>query len=163
METKIRRLQDHLVTLGTGNIAFGAWMLLKITLYCTLYQNDLAQEIHMTEDINVQPWITFLFIWILIFLDVLFQCFIGFSARADGKGKRKSIAYIVITGLRISFFAPMMLGEITTFLFTESAFFGAAITLFIDLTSVILLVELFVCAIKVRVLKKRLQEVPHES
>ena len=39
----------------------------------------------------------------------------------------------------------------------------AIITLFIDGTSLVIMVELLVCAVRVRILRKRQREVPHES
>ena len=87
METTIRRLNDHIYTLGTGVIAFAAWTLLKFTLYCTVYQNVLVEEmrVDLPADSSVLQ-VTIIAVWIIVFLDALFQCLIGFSARADGKG-----------------------------------------------------------------------------
>ena len=85
METTIRRLNDHIYTLGTGVIAFAAWTLLKFTLYCTVYQNVLVEEmrVDLPADSSVLQ-VTIIAVWIIVFLDALFQCLIGFSARADG-------------------------------------------------------------------------------
>ena len=112
METTIRRLNDHIYTLGTGVIAFAAWTLLKFTLYCTVYQNVLVEEmrVDLPADSSVLQ-VTIIAVWIIVFLDALFQCLIGFSARADGKGRRKSVFYIVLIGLRLLFFVPIVLAE----------------------------------------------------
>ena len=149
METTIRRLNDHIYTLGTGVIAFAAWTLLKFTLYCTVYQNVLVEEmrVDLPADSSVLQ-VTIIAVWIIVFLDALFQCLIGFSARADGKGRRKSVFYIVLIGL---------------FVTVQTGVLYAIITLFIDGTSLVIMVELLVCAVRVRILRKRQREVPHES
>ena len=164
METTIRRLNDQIYTLGTGIIAFAAWTLLKFTLYCTVYQKNLVAEMNVDlpmDDRVLQ--VTIIIVWIIMFLDALFQCLIGFSARADGRGKRKSVFYLVLIGLRLLYFIPAVLAEAKSFITVETGLLYAVITLFIDGTSIVLLVELLVCAVRVRVMRKRLKEVPHES
>lgn len=164
METTIRRLNDHIYTLGTGVIAFAAWTLLKFTLYCTVYQNVLMEEmrVDLPADSSVLQ-VTIIAVWIIVFLDALFQCLIGFSARADGKGRRKSVFYIVLIGLRLLFFVPIVLAEAQSFVTVQTGVLYAIITLFIDGTSLVIMVELLVCAVRVRILRKRQREVPHES
>ena len=92
METTIRRLNDHIYTLGTGVIAFAAWTLLKFTLYCTVYQNVLVEEmrVDLPADSSVLQ-VTIIAVWIIVFLDALFQCLIGFPrARTARAGARAS-------------------------------------------------------------------------
>ena len=143
METTIRRLNDHIYTLGTGVIAFAAWTLLKFTLYCTVYQNVLVEEmrVDLPADSSVLQ-VTIIAVWIIVFLDALFQCLIGFSAR---------------------FFVPIVLAEAQSFVTVQTGVLYAIITLFIDGTSLVIMVELLVCAVRVRILRKRQREVPHES
>ncbi len=154
METTIRRLNDQIYTLGTGVIAFAAWTLLKFTLYCTVYQNVLVEEmrVDLPADSSVLQ-VTIIAVWIIVFLDALFQCLIGFSARADGK----------VIGLRLLFFVPIVLAEAQSFVTVQTGVLYAIITLFIDGTSLVIMVELLVCAVRVRILRKRQREVPHES
>ena len=53
--------------------------------------------------------------------------------------------------------------EAKSFITVQTGLLYAVITLFIDGTSLVLLVELLVCAVRVRILRKRQREVPHES
>ena len=164
METTIRRLNDQIYTLGTGVIAFAAWTLLKFTLYCTVYQNALIQEMNVALPMdNKVLQVTIIAVWVIMFLDAMFQCLIGFSARADGKGKRKSVFYLVLIGLRLLYFVPAVFAEAKSFITVQTGSLYAVITLFIDGTSLVIMVELLVCAVRVRILRKRQREVPHES
>ena len=61
------------------------------------------------------------------------------------------------------FFVPIVLAEAQSFVTVQTGVIYAIITLFIDGTSLVIMVELLVCAVRVRILRKRQREVPHES
>ncbi len=48
MDATIRRLQNNLITLGTGTIAFGIWTVIKYFLLCTV---DIPNIIDSTGQI----------------------------------------------------------------------------------------------------------------
>ena len=63
METKMRRLSDNLVTLGTGMLAFGVWTMIKTTLYCTLFRQEMMEGVELDGELPV--WVYFLVVWII--------------------------------------------------------------------------------------------------
>ena len=87
-------------------------------------------------------------------LDFLMRCFIGFSARTEGKGKNKGVFYLVITVLLILIYAFNIVVEIIGYITFPPALLTMVVTLLIDVTSAAMLVELFVSSVKLRKLRR---------
>ena len=49
MQTKARKIEINLVTLGTGVILFGAWSFIKIVLTAVLYNDQFFNELSGVE------------------------------------------------------------------------------------------------------------------
>ena len=95
MEVKTRRLENNVITLGTGIIAFSIWALLK---YAMTFFSDLSYADEMSAGARV---IFFASVIVISLTDVLFHFYIGVSARSEGKGKKKSPLYLVLTAFII--------------------------------------------------------------
>ena len=86
------------------------------------------------------------------------RVFVGLSAVAEGRGKRRGLLYILIAVI-------MMIGDIcffcVGFFMTEKEQFGALArdqsisTLIIDVTSLIMLTQMVISALKIRKLTRR--------
>ena len=162
MEKKIRRLSDNLVTLGTGMLAFGVWTMIKTTLYCTLFRQEMMEGVELDGELPV--WVYFLVVWIISLIDFFCLSYIGLSARSDGKGKRKTFFYLILLFLRVLLFGGVVVIEITSFFKFQTGLLSSIITLFIDVTSLIFMADLAVSSIHLRILRRRQKrEVPHES
>ena len=148
METKIRRLQNNLVTIGTGIIVFSVWSIIKTVFSTTLFRAE------MLEDPGEYDLVVIALTWIITLVDCLLHCFIGFSARAEGNGKRKSVFYLIVTGLVLCLYIPLVAAECTTLFHITESVLKFLFTLFIDITSVVMMAELFVSAVSIRVLKR---------
>lgn len=148
MDKEIRRLENNLITLGTGVIAFGVWTFLKFVIYL-IFGNELDDQVT-----GIAKVVTIIILLILGALDMLLRLYIGASARSQGRGKKKSGFYIVITALMILVLTLTIGIEVYSTLRLEGGLIDDVITLIIDVTSLVILVDLMVSAVRLRKLKK---------
>ncbi len=162
MEQKLRRNQNALVILGAGVIAFGFWSGIK-TILVYFLQTDKMNEIaaELGEGVgNIPPM---LLLWIIVSvilgIDLLLRLYVGLSARAEGFGRKRGRAYLVVAALMIVFFAAAIIFSITSFsLDNYDSILDAVVTFAVDLTTMITLRELFVAAIRVKKLTRALEK-----
>ena len=84
----------------------------------------------------------------------MLRCFIGLSARAEGKGKRKSVLYLVFTGIIMLVYSFLIIFEAVYFMVQLKHIFTMIVTLIIDVTSLVFLIELMINSIRIRKLRK---------
>ena len=148
MEIKTRRLENNLITLGTGIIAFSIWSLLK---YAMAFFFDPSY----TEGLNGIAKTVFIILIVTISLtDVLFHFYIGVSARRDGRGKKKTPLYLVLTAVVILVYAAGIGFEIYQLFVTEK-YFTMAVTLLVDVTATIIFIEMFAYAVQLRRIRRQ--------
>ena len=148
MDVKIRRLESNLTTIGTGVIAFGFWGFLKFIL-SYLFLGAQSVGIDGDEYITVIA----IFVWAVAILIPLVYLWIGMSARAEGRGKRKSALYLFMVGWIIFVSTLAILMELYS-LSKLKDWFEIIVTLIIDLTRYVFLIELMVYSISLRKLRK---------
>lgn len=148
MDVKIRRLESNLSTIGTGIIAFGFWGFLKFIL-SYLFLGAQSVGIDGDEYITVIA----VFVWAVAILIPLVYLWIGMSARAEGRGKRKSALYLLMVGWIIFVSTIAILMELYS-LSKLKNWFEIIVTLIIDLTRYVFLIELMVYSISLRKLRK---------
>ena len=148
MDVKIRKLESNLTTIGTGVIAFGFWGFLKFIL-SYLFLGAQSVGIDGDEYITVIA----VFVWAVAILIPLVYLWIGMSARAEGRGKRKSALYLFMVGWIIFVSTIAILMELYS-LSKLKDWFEIIVTLIIDLTRYVFLIELMVYSISLRKLRK---------
>ena len=148
MDVKIRRLESNLTTIGTGILAFGFWGFLKFIL-SYLFLGAQSVGIDGDEYITVIA----IFVWAVAILIPLVYLWIGMSARAEGRGKRKSALYLFMVGWIIFVSTIAILMELYS-LSKLKDWFEIIVTLIIDLTRYVFLIELMVYSISLRKLRK---------
>ncbi len=153
MVAKLRRTQDNLFVLGTSAIVFGLWNLIKFAIYYFFAFNEIKESAG-----DKYYLITAIVVWVIVFFSFLIRCFIGFSARAEGKGKRKNVVYLVFAGMIALVYFCIIAFEVVYFIVRYDHIFTMIITLIIDVTSFVFLVELIVNSIKIRKLRKDVSE-----
>ncbi len=149
MGAKTRRLENNLMTVGTGVAAFGVWALVKYILTAFVLNEEIEDSMEPSR-----LKVIYIFVFSLTLLDFLMRCLIGFSARAEGKGKNKGVFYLVITVLLILIYAFNIVVEIIGYITFPPALLTMVVTLLIDVTSAAMLVELFVSSVKLRKLRR---------
>ena len=150
MNARERRMEINLRTLGNGVIFLGAWSFIKYALTFLITGTFFNGQLNEIETIVAN-----IFAWIVITLHLLLSLYIGLSARSEGKGKHKTIFYLIVTGLLIIFYIAGVVGDIALLFLGTDGIFTIIITLIIDLTAVIILIEMMCNAIGIRRMRKK--------
>ena len=156
MGAKTRRLENNLVTLGTGIIAFGLWAFIKLILTVVFlgsaYFEDSPEERRLAVMIAT---------WVVAVLTLLMYVWLGLSARAEGNGKKKKPVYLFVVGIISVYGFVMILIEvfimITKFNKIDDPF-SLFITIIIDVTRMIFLIELIYSSVTLRKIRKQARE-----
>ena len=133
-ESELRRGQNTLFILGGGVITFGVWSVVKMIMYFAL-----------------DP---------VVGLDVGLRFYVGLSARAEARGKKKSRAYIVVAALMAAGNLLIFLGALLLAASVSGAapdnILDTAVSTIVDITAQITLIELVLTARRVQRLRKLL-------
>lgn len=97
-QAKIRRIQDTLTIAGSGVIAFSVWSLAKIGLFLTLVDKDVLRRILGIDDDSLIITV-YALLGVIALIDFGVRAFVGLSARAEGRGKKKSPVYLVVAAI----------------------------------------------------------------
>jgi hypothetical protein len=151
-EIQLRRWQNMLTISGMGVIVFGAWSVLK-TILLLVFRQELVSNI--PDDI-VERVILYVLVGVLLLIDFSVRLFVGLSARAEGFGKKKGWAYLVIAVL-------IALSSVSSLV---TVFFGTGntpileliVSTIVEITSLAAVIEMLAAAVMVRKLRKELGE-----
>ncbi len=161
----IRKAQNNLIVVGSGTILFGAWSGLKMFGSVFMLRNETVSDFKRVVDVDytgISNNFLFYSILVIVFvfftIDILFRLYIGRSAIAEGRGKKKSPVYLLAAGIMITF---STLGIVKSLRAPdEIAVIGALMprvtitSIVIELTSTIMLTEMIVSAIRIRGLRR---------
>ena len=105
MEKELRKRQILLWESGAGVILFAVWNLTRANLYLAL--TPFPMEVLQEEAAQVGISEKFLMIMMIVVVagiliwQLSIRLYIGMSARAEGKGKKKSYTYLVWTAILV--------------------------------------------------------------
>lgn len=172
LDKMLRRYENTLVILGTGVIMYGLWSVAK-TVFLLLQEArnlrasgalslagaQLQGGPEMARLVTVSGWVVFWVIAVvMIGIDIALRLYVGLSARAEGFGtKKRGSGYLVVAGLMaVLSFAT----AVYTILHIPSGLNDLEnniVTMIVEVTSVIILVEMIRAAWKVKKLRKEKQ------
>ena len=159
-QIEIRKARNTLIVVGSGTVLFSAWTAVKILSIIILLRKEIVDAVFKllgpVEGLpeNVVFWIVILLISIIMAVILGVRMYVGLSAIAVGRGRRRRLLFILIAVIMIigniwafisGFFAteaPEQLG-----ILTENHSLSAFI---IDATSVLMLTQMVISAIKIR-------------
>ena len=152
------KIEINLITTGTGLMFFGLWTFIKFFLTIVFlgveYDDNTSDEVKLIA--------TIIAIIAVAIVSALF-CYVGLSARAEGKGKKKSVVYLIVNGFILFFHILIIILEAAALLFGENIL-TIIITMIIDATAAVLMLEVMINSIKLRKIRrhKRIMEVGYE-
>lgn len=149
MEVRIRQLENDMITIGTGVIAFGFWSFIKSVLTYIFVGESYFEDV--TDEYRT---ICIVILWIIFALIPLVYLWIGLSARAEGNGKHKSVLYLIMLCLIILFSTFVIILELFS-LYRLERILSMTVTIIIDLTRMVFLMEILVYSITLRTLRKQ--------
>ena len=160
MENELRRRRINLSTLGMGVIWFSVWNILKIMLYVFVSPVQFLPFDLSLEYGGIAKLIFCFLFGIVLLFDFLLRLYIGLCARAESIGRRRSCAYIVAAAVLLVFTAALYINM--WFTHTDSRLGNQAaadyyVSLFVDITAMIMLGDLIFTAVRARMLEKRLE------
>lgn len=159
MDIELRRRRINLSTLGTGVVAFGVWNVLKTILY--IFTSPVS--FFDAEDAGAYGAVVILifyaFLGLLLTLDLSLRLYIGLSARAEGRGRRKGSGYIIaaaiLFAMTAAYYAAAWVTHSNTRLENQAAL-DYYVSMFVDITAMIMLGDLLYTAVRARKLEKQM-------
>ena len=161
-EVKLRRYQNLLTLSGLGVIVFGLWSILKLFLILLLNDDTVSETIKAAEmpDEFTTRLALYLVLGVIILIDFLMRLFVGLSARSEGFGNKRGNAYVVFAALiALSSLISVVFIFFDTSLTSISSVLELIVSVFVEATATVVMIELLVSAITVKKLKKELGEV----
>ena len=175
-EIRIRKYRDTLVTGGFALIAFGIWTLLKSIVeasamvraelgnisYEELTQVD-AQELRAAVSSNILFIVVMSIIIVILAVDLALRAYVGLSARAVGLQKKKKngkarsgIVWLIFGVLLVALNAVSLVGSVvaTGDTLKEHSILYYIVSLFVDVTSLVVTAELVLTGFRLRKLDK---------
>jgi NADH:ubiquinone oxidoreductase subunit 6 (subunit J) len=156
VKKRLRRNQNYLVMIGTGVIILGFWSVIKTVMFLILEPQDIT-GFSSTIQISGMPIHTsYLILVVLLGIELAVRLFVGLCARSEGFGSKQGPVYVVFAILLSLFHLAAIVASITSgFRFYDNPA-DAAVSLLMDITSLVTLVELINSVFKVRWLSKEL-------
>ena len=163
MEKELRKRQNLLVDAGMGVVLFAVWSVAKVNLYLG-HSTFFLEELYRTAEqfgIKEKTFLIFMasFIAVILLAQLSIRLYIGLCASAEGKGKTKSWAYIVLATVLLmiegqtcwqSFDVECILGG-------EELSFDLVTGLCMELASLYVLLELLISGIRVKQLRRKMK------
>lgn len=164
-QIEIRKSQNTLIVVGTGTILFGVWTMVKMVGLLFLLRDETIADFRSGfSDLDGISdaglfWGTVALTFIISAMALAARAYIGMSAISEGRGKRRSIVYLLITGIMIvlgiwslgtdlaNMGSREQLGALTA-----SQSLTASI---IEATSLIMMTEMVISSLKIRKLTRR--------
>lgn len=159
MDIELRRRRINLSTLGTGVVAFGVWNVLKTMLYIFASPVSFVYVDDAAAYGAVVSLISYALLGLLLALDLSLRLYIGLSARAEGRGRRKGSGYIIAAAALFAMTAASYVAAWVTHSNTRlenQAALDYYVSMFVDITAMIMLGDLLYTAIRARKLEKQM-------
>ena len=160
MEIELRRRRINLSTLGAGVVAFGVWNVLKTMLYIFTSPVNFVVVDDAGEYGAVVSLIFYVLLGLLLALDLSLRLYIGLSARAEGRGRRKGSGYIIAAAVLFAMTAAYYVAAWVTHSNTRlenQAALDYYVSMFVDITAMIMLGDLLYTALRARKLEKQME------
>lgn len=167
-DNALRKARNTLVVTGSSVIAFAAWSILRLILMLSFSGNVTAAEqeeaqkltdlVTSSKEMAVAFLIVMGVVFVIFVIDFILRLYIGTSARTVGLGKKKKTAYLVF-GIILAAFSGLLLGyELFNLpmLLQSDGILGGIISMAVEVTSLIFVLELLVAGFRERKLSKKL-------
>ena len=150
LQLRLRKNQSDLVAIGLGVIAFGVWSVIKTVLYVAFHTESVLGSLEGDKYLILTFWVL---LGGVLAIGLALRLYIGLSAIAEGKGKKRKAGYIVLS-LLMSVLSFVLLAAGLLAQGFAGAAGNTAVTLMVEMTSDVLLLEMSISAIRVRRMKK---------
>ena len=159
LQIQLRKNQDTLKIVGLGVMAFGAWSIVKSILYTTAQWSSIKEEIVVPEANETIAKMVYIFmIAVTMVVEIVVRLYIGRSAIAEGKGERRRPGYVVVAFLITAIGLTLTVTAFVVPGIRMELNLEALVSLFVEITSAVITLEMCWSAIRVRKLRRQLAE-----
>ena len=159
LQIQLRKNQDTLKIVGLGVMAFGAWSIVKSILYTTAQWSSIKEEIVVPEANETIAKMVYLFmIAVILTVEIAIRLYIGRSAIAEGRGERRRPGYVVVAFLITAIGLTLTVTAFVVPGIRMELNLEALVSLFVEITSAVITLEMCWSAIRVRKLRRQLAE-----
>ena len=153
----MRKYQGLLVALGLSTAAFAVWSILKTIMEVSL--GSFIEEINeMMGDIETEGKIFVLvFTTVYVVTDLILRGIISYFSIKTGKGKSDKISYLIPAFILLSFSLSSFTIYFCTLLTDQFMSLVSLLDCFVELTSMVILIELITVSIKYKKLMNRMK------
>lgn len=156
MEPKQRKLRNNLLMSGTALIAVVVLDAIKLVLYWLLdpVLRETLDNLLATD--NSAGWTLAIIIGATV-LEVIIGCFIGLSARAEAKGKKRNLFYVILSIIMVVWLVVstiFTLIEVFSTEITAYSVFDAVVSTALTIVVIYALIDVSICSLKNRKLNK---------
>lgn len=156
MRMRLRRNQNYLVIIGTGVIVFGIWSVIKAVMFLVLGGQDISGFFSDVQLSGMPIRMGYLSVVGLLAVELAARMIVGLCARAEGYGRKMGNGYVLLAiALSVFHLLAVVTGISSRFRFYDSPADGL-VSLLMDLTSLITLIEMVNSVFKVRWLSREL-------
>lgn len=158
MEKELRRRQSILSVTGNGVMFLGMWSFLKINLYFILGRSAFLEEIIQDESIDEGTLLLVMYIisMIIASLEFFFRIRVGRGAIAEARDRNKPKRYIGMAMTLIILYAFYVIFTVLNLDFYKDSFWDQLASMIVDVTSLVMLIELVSSASVLRKLKHQM-------
>ena len=159
LQIQLRKNQDTLKIVGLGVMAFGAWSIVKSILYTTAQWSSIKEEIVVPEANETIAKMVYLFmIAVILTVEIAIRLYIGRSAIAEGRGERRRPGYVVVAFLITAIGLTLTVTAFVVPGIRMELNLEALVSLFVEITSAVITLEMCWSAIRVGKLRRQLAE-----
>ncbi|MBQ8468376.1 MAG: hypothetical protein IJ542_01320 [Clostridia bacterium] len=161
MEAKKRKYQSILLLSGTALIVFSMWDILKI-IFSFVFSPTQQFIIMALFDFNEQTIIYAIIIFALLALiEFLINLFIALSAKAEARGKKKSVFYLVVLCILLAVFVANFVSSLIIYIPAITDILSAIDAIImsaVSFASIFALTEILISSIGLRKINKKEQQ-----
>lgn len=163
MEKELRKRQILLAEAGIGVILFAVWNVVKVNLYLGLSELpvQLLHEAAVRDGIDEKMLLTFMIIIIagILIWQLSIRLYIGMSANAEGRGKKKGYAYLVWAAILLVTDLQMIWQTfgVDQLLAGEKITVDQITSFCLEAASIYVLLQLLFSGIRVKILRKKMK------
>ena len=158
MERELRRNQNIMIIFGTGVIAFGVWSILKAGFYFLLSRDEFMRMLELSPLEEDRYYIAYAGIVGFLLLDLVVRLYVGLSARAEGKGKKKGLFYVILCGFHTMSAIVLLVSSIVESVVSRESILDMVVALVVELTSLLTMVGLIRACLQTKKLSRQLSE-----
>ena len=162
MQTELRKHQHTLITYGTGTILFGLWSLAKSVVYLVIDRSE--NSLYFIIDQLVEPddkksafLIAIAAVSIVFLIDMIFRWVAGSSARKIGTGMKIKPGFVIASLYIVAVDGFEFVSGIQNIIAGEFMQLDKLLTLLVDITSFIIVLQMIYAAFMVGKLSKAIE------